>query len=36
MDAKDLFHLELKTYKPSRLLLLTGDDWASEFLGQLQ
>lgn len=28
----DLFRLELKTYRPSRLLLLTGNAWAIPFL----
>ena len=31
----ELFQRELETYKPSRLLLLTGDDWASRFLHSL-
>ena len=28
----DLFKLELQNYRPSRLLFLTGDEWASPFL----
>ncbi|NWO06077.1 MAG: hypothetical protein HLX50_10375 [Alteromonadaceae bacterium] len=28
----DLFKLELRTYRPSRLLFLTGSDWADPFL----
>ena len=31
----ELFRLELATYTPSRLLLLTGADWAAEFLQHL-
>ena len=34
--CKELFQLELETYRPKRLLLLTGwDDWAERFLDQL-
>lgn len=34
----ELFNLELRTYRPSRVLLLTGADWAAPFLaaGNLQ
>ena len=31
-DCIDLFQLEIQTYQPSRLLLLTGADWAEPFL----
>ena len=35
--CKELFQLELETYRPQRLLLLTGwDDWAERFLDQDQ
>ena len=30
--CRELFDLELTTYRPSRLLLLTGSEWASPFL----
>ena len=30
--CRELFNLELTTYTPSRLLLLTGTGWASSFL----
>ena len=30
--CRELFDLELTTYRPSRLLLLTGGEWASPFL----
>ena len=33
--CKDLFRLELKIYKSKRLLLLTGYNWASDFLTSL-
>ena len=34
--CRELFELELKTYTPSRLLLLTGWIWASDFLDSLK
>ena len=34
LGCKELFQLELETYRPQRLLLLTGD-WAEPFLDQL-
>ena len=30
--CRELFNLELATYRPSRLLFLTGIEWASPFL----
>ena len=33
--CKTLFELEIETYRPGRLLLLTGWDWAEPFLGNL-
>ena len=34
--CKKLNALELKTYRPSRLLMLTGEDWAEPFLDALR
>lgn len=34
LSCVELFKLELRTYSPSRVLLLTGADWAAPFVAE--